>query len=123
VEGKEIFGGEVDVAVTDGFTGNVMAKAIEAVAKLLTEQLREELMASTRTRAGALLAKPAFTALRKTLNPLEVGALPLLGLDGLVFIGHGRSDAKSLINGIRAARQGVEENLLENLRKSISEVL
>lgn len=123
VEGKEIFGGEVDVAVTDGFTGNVMVKASEAVAKLLTEQLREELMASTRTKAGALLAKPAFIALRKTLDPSEIGAIPLLGLNGLVFIGHGRSDAKSLVSGIRAARKGVEENLLENLRKSISEVL
>jgi len=123
VEGKEIFGGEVDVAVTDGFTGNVMVKASEAVAKLLIERLREELMASIRTKAGALLAKPAFTALRKTLDPSEVGAIPLLGLNGLVFIGHGRSDAKSLVSGIRAARQGVEENLLENLRKSISEVL
>jgi glycerol-3-phosphate acyltransferase PlsX len=123
VEGKEIFGGEVDVAVTDGFTGNVMVKASEAVAKLLIERLREELMASIRTKVGALLAKPAFTALRKTLDPSEIGAIPLLGLDGLVFIGHGRSDAKSLVSGIRAARQGVEENLLENLRKSISEVL
>jgi glycerol-3-phosphate acyltransferase PlsX len=123
VEGKEIFGGEVDVAVSDGFTGNVLIKGVEAVAKLLIDNLKEELMATSRTKVGALLAKPAFDALRKTLDPGEVGAIPLLGLDGPVFVGHGRSDARALVSSIRVARQAIETNMMETLRKSIAESL
>jgi len=123
VEGKEIFSGEVDVAVTDGFTGNVMIKGVEAVAKLLVDILKEELMVSTRTKVGALLAKPAFDALRKTLDPAEIGAIPLLGLNGLVFVGHGRSDARALVSAIRMARQAVESNMMETLRNSIADSL
>jgi len=86
IEGKEFFGGKVDVAVTDGFTGNVLMKSSEALGKLLFETLKEELMRSTRTKLGALLAKPAFDSVRKLIDPFEVGAAPLLGLDGLVFV-------------------------------------
>ena len=121
VEGKEIFGGQVDVAVTDGFTGNVMIKAIEAVAKLLVDNLRQGMMASLRTKIGGLLAKPAFSALRKQLDPSEVGAAPLLGLDGLVFVGHGRSDARALFSAIGIARQAVAAGTMEAMRTSIQE--
>lgn len=123
VEGKELFGGEADVVITDGFTGNVLTKASEAVAKLITERLREELMASTRTKIGGLLAKPAFAGLKKDLDPAEVGAVPLLGLNGLVFVGHGRSDARALVSAIRLARQSIEVGLLESLRTAIEEGL
>jgi glycerol-3-phosphate acyltransferase PlsX len=119
IEGKELFGGMADVAVTDGFTGNVMLKSSEAAAKLLIDILRDELMQSTRTKVGALLAKPAFSKIRRMLDPAEVGAVPLLGLDGLVFVGHGRSDSRALINGIRGARRAVESNLLNELRSAI----
>lgn len=119
VEGKELFAGEAEVVVTDGFTGNVLLKSSEAVSKFLFEVLREELMGSLRTKVGALLAKPAFTSLRKMMDPGEVGAAPLLGIDGLVFIGHGRSDAHALVNGIRVARQAVEAGLLQALREAI----
>lgn len=121
IEGKELFGGKVDVAVTDGFTGNVILKTSEAVAKLLTDQLRDHLMASVRTKVGGLLAKPAFTQLRKDLDPTEVGAVPLLGLDGLVFVGHGRSDHHAIFSAIIKARQAVSSDLLEVLRQSIQE--
>jgi phosphate acyltransferase len=123
VEGKELFGGQADVVVTDGFTGNVLLKSSEAVAKLITEVLKEELMGSTRTKLGALLAKPAFGKIRQMLDPGEVGALPLLGIDGLVFIGHGRSDARALINAIGGARKSVQGNLLGALRAAIQERL
>lgn len=123
IEGKELFGGEVDVAVTDGFTGNVMVKTSEAVAKLLTQQLREHLMATPVTKIGAFLAKPAFAELRKDLDPSEVGAIPLLGLDGLVLLAHGRSDHKALFSGIVKARQAVEADLLATLRNAIQEKL
>lgn len=119
VEGKELFAGEADVVVTDGFTGNVLLKSSEAVSRFMVDVLRQELMGSLRTKAGALLARPAFARLRKMMDSGEVGAAPLLGVDGLVFIGHGRSDAYALVNGVRVARQAVEAGLLEALRSAI----
>ena len=119
IEGKELFGGQVDVAVTDGFTGNVMLKSTEAVAKLIIDILKEELMASPRTKVGALLAKPAFGKIKKMLDPSEIGAAPLLGIDALVFVGHGRSDARAVVSSIRAAKQAVDNHLLGELRKAI----
>jgi len=119
IEGKELFGGKVDVAVTDGFTGNVILKSTEAVAKLIVDLLRENLMKSFRTKIGALLAKPAFQDLKKLLDPSEIGAAPLLGIDGLVFVGHGRSDAKALVSAIVNAKQAVELDLLNALRKEL----
>jgi len=123
VEGKELFGGQADVVVTDGFTGNILLKSSEAVAKLITDMLKEELMSSTISKFGGLLAKPAFARIKKMLDPGEVGAAPLLGIDGLVFIGHGRSDARALVNGIRVARQAVGANLLAALRQAIQDRL
>jgi glycerol-3-phosphate acyltransferase PlsX len=123
VEGKELFGGMADVVVTDGFTGNILLKSSEAVSKLMTDVLKEKLMSSFTTRVGALLAKPAFTELKKMLDPSEVGAAPLLGIDGLVFVGHGRSDARAMISAIRVARQAVEADLLGALRAALQEKL
>jgi glycerol-3-phosphate acyltransferase PlsX len=123
VEGKELFGGEADVVVTDGFTGNVLMKSSEAVAKLMTERLRAGIMSSTRTKLGGLLAKPAFDGLRKELDPREVGAVPLLGIDGLVFVGHGRSDARAVLSSLKLARRSVEANLLSTLSKAIESSL
>lgn len=119
VEGKELFGGEADVVVTDGFTGNVLLKSSEAVARLLTDVLRQELMSSVRTKAGALLAKPAFAGLKKMMDPGETGAAPLLGIDGLVFVGHGRSDSRALVNALRVAHEALAAGLLEALRTAI----
>ncbi|HJW90813.1 MAG TPA: phosphate acyltransferase PlsX [Anaerolineales bacterium] len=119
VESKELFGGNVDVVVTDGFTGNVLLKTSEAVAKLVSDILRQELMGSLQTKVGALLAKPAFTGVKKMMDPGEVGAAPLLGINGLVFIGHGRSDARALVNAVRTARQAVSANLLQALGSAI----
>jgi glycerol-3-phosphate acyltransferase PlsX len=123
VEGKELFGGQADVVVTDGFTGNILLKSSEAVAKLLTDTIRQELMGSLRTKIGALLAKPAFGQLRRMMDPAEIGAAPLMGIDGLVFVGHGRSDARALVSAIRTARQAVAADLLNALRTAIQERL
>jgi phosphate acyltransferase len=119
VEGKELFGGQADVVVTDGFTGNVLLKSSEAVAKLLTDSLREFMMQSLRTKVGGLLAKPAFSQLKKIMDPSEVGAAPLLGINGLVFVGHGRSDAQAMTSAVRVARQAVNAHLLESLCQAI----
>ena len=123
VEGKELFGGMADVVVTDGFTGNVLLKSSEAVSKLMVDVLKEQLMSSFTTKLGALLAKPAFTRLKQMLDPAETGAAPLLGIDGLVFVGHGRSDARAMSSAIRVARQAVEADLLGALRSTLAEKL
>lgn len=119
IEGKELFGGETDVVVMDGFTGNVLLKSSEAVARLITEMLREELMSSMRTQVGALLAKPAFNKMRVMMDPAEVGAAPLLGINGLIFVGHGRSDDRALFNALKVAQQAVNSDLLVALREAI----
>jgi glycerol-3-phosphate acyltransferase PlsX len=121
VESKEIYTGQVDVAVTDGFSGNIFLKTSEAVAKLLVDVLREEMLSSLRTKVGALLAKPAFRKLKNMMDPSEAGAAPLLGINGLVFIGHGRSDAHAMVSAIRVARQAVEMKVLDNIRSAIQE--
>lgn len=123
IEGKEFYGGEVDVAISDGFTGNVFIKVSEAVAKLLIDELKTALMSTTRTKVGGLLAKPAFESLRELLDPSEVGAVPLLGLNGLVFVGHGRSNAKAMLSAVIKARQAVEVDLLGSLRDEITSSL
>jgi len=123
IEGKEFFGGKADVAVTDGFTGNVLLKSTEAVAKLIVDTLKEELMGSFRTKMGGLLAKPAFNKLKLMLDPSETGAAPLLGIDAPVFVGHGRSNAKAMVSAVHAAKQAIDNHLLDNLRLAISEII
>ncbi|KAA3647965.1 MAG: phosphate acyltransferase PlsX [Chloroflexi bacterium] len=119
VEGKEVFAGEADVVVTDGFTGNVILKVSEALAKYMTDSIRQGMMSSLRTKIGGALARPAFAGIRKDLDPAEIGAIPLLGLDGLVMVGHGRSNARALVSAIGQARQAVEVGLMDAVRQSI----
>ncbi|MBN2676594.1 MAG: phosphate acyltransferase PlsX [Anaerolineaceae bacterium] len=123
VEGKELFGGEADVVITDGFTGNVLLKSSEAVAKLITDSLKIELMSSLNTKIGALLAKSAFRNIKKLIDPSEVGAAPLLGIDGLVFVGHGRSDSRAIVSSIRQAKMALDSGLLPSLRTAIQNAL
>ena len=119
VEGKELFGGMADVAVTDGFTGNIILKSSEAVAKMLVDALREGLTSSIITKLGAVLAQSAFVNLKKMMDPSEVGAAPLLGIDGLVFVGHGRSNARAMYNALVLAHKAVEMDLLGAMRQAI----
>ena len=77
-------------------------------------------MSSMRTKVGALLAKPAFNKVRQLLDPAETGAGPLLGLNELVFVGHGRSDAKAMVSAIARAVQAIDAELLPGLKKTIS---
>ena len=119
VEPKEFIAGKVDVIVTDGFSGNVMLKTSEAVAGLLLDILKEALMSSTITKIGAMLAKPAFRKVKQIVDPPDIGAAPLLGIDGLVLVGHGRSDARALTSAVVRAHQAVQANLLEALRLAI----
>lgn len=119
VEPKEVFNGCADAVISDGYTGNIFIKTSEAVAKFITDILREEISASALRKLGYLLAKPAFANLKKMMDPSEVGAAMLMGVNGYVFIGHGRSDAKALTNAIRLARQANQSRLLDTLPQMI----
>jgi glycerol-3-phosphate acyltransferase PlsX len=123
VEGKELFAGEADVVVTDGFTGNILLKSTEAVAKLIMDIMRQQLKSNPISMIGGMLAKPSLSKVKNMLNPDEYGAAPLLGVNGLVFIGHGRSNAHALVSAIKAARASVEANLLSSIRVAIQESL
>ncbi len=124
VEGKEVIGGKVDVAVTDGFTGNVMLKSSEAVAKLITDKIREIIKnGNLATKIGGLLVKPALGEIKKLLDPSEQGAAPMLGINGLVFIGHGRSDAIAIKNAVRVAKNAVDVKVLDAMKSAIEESL
>lgn len=120
VEPKEIFAGEVDVAVTDGFTGNVLVKGSEALSKFMIDVLKDSFMGSLRTKIGALLSKPAFNQLKSIIDPSEVGAAPLLGLDGLVLVGHGRSDAKAITSSLILAHKASKSDLVQKMRDGIA---
>jgi glycerol-3-phosphate acyltransferase PlsX len=85
--------------------------------------MKEELSSSLRTKLGAGLAMPAFKSLREMLDPRQIGAAPLLGIDGLIFVGHGRSDALAIVNSIKAAKQAVDAGLLSGLKAAIQEQL
>jgi glycerol-3-phosphate acyltransferase PlsX len=121
VEGKELLAGQADVVVTDGFTGNILLKSSEAVAALIIDTIREKIMtASPLVKLGGALVRPALQSLRKLLDPSEEGAAPLLGINGLVFIGHGRSNAVAIKNALRVARQAVEANVLAAISDDVA---
>ncbi len=119
VEAKELYAAVADVIVTDGFVGNVFLKTSEAVASFLSELIKQEITSSPVSSIGGLLAKPAFRRVNAILDPAKYGAAPLLGVDGLVFIGHGRFGVEGVLSGIRVARQAVQGDLMAGLRHAI----
>jgi len=123
VEPKEVFAGEADVIICDGFTGNVFLKTSEAVGRLMTDIIKEDIRSTLLTSIGGVLVKPAFSRIKKMMDPAEVGAARLLGVNGLVFIGHGKSDARAIYNGIKAANNDIESNLLESIQTAIENQL
>ena len=122
-EPKEIYAGFADVVVTDGFYGNIFLKTSESMARYIFKNLRSEIKASPMATLGGLLLRPVFKRIASLLDPSEHGAALLLGVRGLVFIGHGRSDAQALVSAIRRARQAVEANLLTEVEAAIHERL
>jgi glycerol-3-phosphate acyltransferase PlsX len=119
VEGKELIGAEADVVVTDGFTGNVALKTLEAVARMLNDLIREELMSNPLTILGGLLAKSAFRRVARKVDPFEVGGVPLLGVNGVVIGAHGRSNGWAMRNAIRQARLAVKGDMLNAIKSGL----
>jgi len=121
VEGRDVFSGLVDVIVTDGFTGNVMLKLSEGLTEAMLAMLKRELTATAVTKAGAVLAKPAFNRIKKRLDYSEYGGAPLLGVSRIVVIGHGRSNARAIRNAIRSVKEFSENRTSERIKQGIAE--
>jgi glycerol-3-phosphate acyltransferase PlsX len=119
VEGKDIPAGLADVVVTDGFTGNVILKVSEGVGKMLLDTIKSEIKARPLATVGAALAKPAFKAVGGMLDYREYGGGALLGVDGVVIIAHGRSDAYAVRNAIRAARRAVDSDIIDAIKSGL----
>ncbi len=121
VEGTDIFTGEVDVVVCDGFVGNVALKTMEGTARFLATSMKQSLMSGLRAKLGALLAKPALTAFRDRVNPARYNGAPLLGLNGIVVKSHGSTDAMGMVNAIHVAQREVQADLLARINQMMSE--
>jgi glycerol-3-phosphate acyltransferase PlsX len=122
IEGRDIAVGTVDVVVTDGFTGNVVLKVLEGTVSMMFEQLRSVASSSLRSRLGGALLLPAVGRLRTQFDYRRYGAVPLLGVDGAVFIGHGRSDAEAIASAIRSACAAVRNGMLEAVGETIAPI-
>ena len=123
VEPKEALTCQADVVVSDGFTGNVFLKTIEATAKMLTDFIRTEIKSSPLTAVGGLLAKPAFGRVAHTVDPFEVGGGPLLGVNGVVIVAHGRSNGRAIRSAIGQARKAVQGKVVQAIRNGLTKEL
>ena len=105
VEGRDIFNGNADVIVCDGFVGNVALKTSEGLVRLVRDSLKESLNSTVSAQVGALLSRKAFNNFKKRLDYSEYGGAPLLGLRGVCIVGHGSSNDRAIMNGIRVAAE------------------
>lgn len=122
IEPKEAFDGGADVVVTDGFTGNILLKTTEAVGLMIYGILKESLTSNLISTIGAALVKPSLKPLKSMLDPNAIGAAPLLGVDGLAFIGHGRSDELAVAGALRNAQKMVDSGILEAMQQIIAQM-
>jgi len=120
VEGRDLFNGHCDVAVCDGFVGNVALKTCEGTAKLLSVSLRESLKSTVTSQVGALLSKKAFTAFKKRLDYSEYGGAQLLGVRGPCIVGHGSSNERAIMNGIRIAAEFAQAEVNSGIEAALA---
>lgn len=121
-EGRDLVNGDYDVIVCDGFTGNVIMKFMEGLAKALMNLLKAELKSTTRTKLGAAIAMPAFKNFKKSMDYKEYGGALLLGIDGAVVKAHGSSDAKAVRSALRQVAGIVKGDVVNVIRNEISKV-
>jgi glycerol-3-phosphate acyltransferase PlsX len=119
VEGRDLFRGTCDVIVTDGFTGNVALKTAESAASLLTNLVKEEVRRDPFALFGALFMRPALQRLKAAVDWEEHGAAPLLGVNGVCFVGHGASGARAFKSAVRTLTTFVEQRVNEHIREEI----
>jgi glycerol-3-phosphate acyltransferase PlsX len=119
-EGRHIPSGYADVYITDGFTGNVIIKLSEGMSSMVKTMLREEVMRTPVSKVGGLLIKDAVRRMSKRTDYEEIGGAPLLGVDGVVIIGHGRSNARAVRSALRVAGNAVEKGIVDAIEKGLA---
>jgi glycerol-3-phosphate acyltransferase PlsX len=122
VEGRDLYGGQVDVIVADGFVGNVALKTSEGVANLVRATLKETLKTTITRQVGYLLSRSAFADFKKRLDHTEYGGAPLLGVKGVCFITHGSSNANAIKNAIRVAAEFAERKINDKIEKELAAI-
>jgi phosphate acyltransferase len=120
VEGRDLFNGQVDVIVADGFVGNVALKISEGVANLVRTVLKESLKATITSQVGYMLSRSAFTDFKKRIDHTEYGGAPLLGLKGVCIITHGSSNANAIKNAVRVAAEFAERNINQSIEHGLA---
>ncbi len=120
VEGRDLFNGRADVVVCDGFVGNVALKASEGLAKLVSSSLRENLRSTVTSQIGALLSQKAFKSWKKRLDYTEYGGAPLLGVRGVCIVGHGSSNEKAILNGIRVTAEFAQAQVNAGIEAAVA---
>jgi glycerol-3-phosphate acyltransferase PlsX len=120
VEGRDLYNGQVDVIVADGFVGNVALKVSEGVANLVRYVLKESLRATITRQFGALLSRSAFADFKRRLDYSEYGGAPLLGVKGVCIITHGSSNANAIKNSIRVAAEFAEREINSHIEKGLA---
>jgi len=119
-EGRDLLTGELDVIVTDGFTGNVALKTMEGTAKVVGDFIKQALRSTAASKIGGLLAKSALSDLKRRIDWREVGGAPLIGVDGVGFISHGRSDALAMENAIRRVQAAAESHFTGEIADAVA---
>jgi glycerol-3-phosphate acyltransferase PlsX len=122
VEGRDLYNGEVDVIVADGFVGNVALKISEGVANLVRATLKETLKATITRQVGALLSRSAFADFKKRLDHTEYGGAPLLGVKGVCFITHGSSNSNAIKNALRVSAEFAAAGINEKIEKDLAAI-
>ena len=123
VEGRDVYGGELDVVVCDGFVGNISLKISEGLAEAATQMLKDEIMKSFQAKIGYLFIRKAFTAFRKRVDYAEYGGAPLLGINGIGIICHGSSSSVAICNAIGEAAKLVENKVNDSIVQSLQQYI
>ena len=123
VEGKDIYMGDVDVIVADGFVGNTVLKASEGIAEMVTKILKDSFKASPLSILGYLFSRGAFNRLKKRIDYAEYGGAPLIGVNGLAVITHGRSNEKAILNAIKLSKRFYDTKLNDAIIEEVNKNL
>jgi glycerol-3-phosphate acyltransferase PlsX len=119
VEPKDLYAGKADVVVADGFVGNIAIKMAEATAEFLFRSMRDEIPRTFTGKVGGALIRDGLQRLRSSIDWREFGGAPLLGIDGVAVVAHGRSDARAIKNAIRVTKEAVENQLVGKIRAEV----
>ena len=120
IEARDIYNGRADVIVCDGFTGNIALKTSEGLVDVVTDLLHDELASTLATRVGSLLTRRALRRFRRQVDYSEYGGAPLLGVAGVLIVGHGRSSAKAVRNAVAMAYRFAAHDVIRRAEDDIA---